>query len=193
MQSSHCLHAIDSVTSLYRVQIYLHDALLAPQQFNQCREVGFKALSHPCTARPQKYVLCRLLCYGAGTNFLTACGILPCSMLYLLEVEAVVKKESRIFAAHNSHWHTCGHLLKTDPLMLHARRMAVGYLLNATDNHQRRNINGQKLICDDCKDSGNEKRHYHYSYEIPYLLPHYSLCVKKRATSHNRPLLYMRL
>ena len=41
------LHAVESVAGLDRVQIHLHDALLAPQSLYKHSEISLEAFSHP--------------------------------------------------------------------------------------------------------------------------------------------------
>ena len=44
---SHSLHTVESVAGLDRVQIHLHDALLAPQSLYKHSEISLEAFSHP--------------------------------------------------------------------------------------------------------------------------------------------------
>lgn len=89
---------IDAVAHLDAVQVDFHDALLAPQEFDEAGEIDLEALAHPGTAGPEKNVLGRLLRDGGG-SVLALVGVLDVAHGGLLdgfEVKAVVLQEAGI-------------------------------------------------------------------------------------------------
>ena len=46
------LGPIDAIAHLDGVEIDLHDALLGPEEFDECGEIDFKAFTHPTAAWP---------------------------------------------------------------------------------------------------------------------------------------------
>ena len=46
------IQTIDGAAHLYGVEVDLHNALLAPQQFYQSREIDLETFSHPASSRP---------------------------------------------------------------------------------------------------------------------------------------------
>ena len=65
--------------------------------------------------------------------------------------------------------------------------MTIGNLLYTTNDHERRDINGQESIGHDSKNGRDEERHYHDTQEFPDFLPHSDLKRKKEGDQHNRP------
>ena len=55
------LGAIDAIAHLDGVEIDLHDALLGPEEFDECSEIDLKTLAHPTAAWPEKDILGGLL------------------------------------------------------------------------------------------------------------------------------------
>ena len=64
MLLSNGLGSIDAFAHLDGVKIDLHNALLGPEEFDECGEIDLKALTHPAAAWPEKDILGRLLRNG---------------------------------------------------------------------------------------------------------------------------------
>ena len=62
MLLSYSFGPIAAIPHLNGIQIYLHDAMLVPQEFYQDGEIRFKTLEHPGALWPKKHVLGCLLC-----------------------------------------------------------------------------------------------------------------------------------
>lgn len=98
MVFGHCVGTIDAVAHLDAVQVDLHDALLAPQEFDEAGEIHLEALAYPGAAGPEENVLGRLLRNGGG-SVLALVGVLDVAHGGLLdgfEVKAVVLQEAGI-------------------------------------------------------------------------------------------------
>ena len=61
MLLSNGLGSIDAFAHLDGVKIDLHNALLGPEEFDECGEIDLKALAHPAATRPEEDILGRLL------------------------------------------------------------------------------------------------------------------------------------
>ena len=61
MLLSNGLGPIDAFAHLDGVEIDLHDALLGPEEFDDCGEIDLKALTHPAAAWPKENILGCLL------------------------------------------------------------------------------------------------------------------------------------
>ena len=99
------LGPIDAVAHLDGVEIDLHDALLGPEEFDECGEIDLKALAHPAATWPQEDILGRLLRDGGGTQ-LTLLWMLTVAlgcMFNGLVVEAVMIIELAILAGYDGH------------------------------------------------------------------------------------------
>ena len=167
----HGIGSIDAITHLNGVEIDLHDALLAPEEFNKYGEIGLEAFANPRTARPQKDVLGSLLGDGAGTKlaFLRMLPIATGSIFNCFEVEAMMFKETLVLTGHDCHWQRGGDVFERNPMMTQRDRLTSAELLSATDKHQGREIDGYEAVGNNRKDSGGEECH-HYPFE-PFQYP----------------------
>ena len=109
------LYTIDTVAHLDAVEIDLHDALLAPNELYQYREIGFKTLAHPRTPRPQEDILRRLLTDGTASTHAFAFHIMHGCLLNGLIIEAMMLQKALVFAGHYCHGHGRRHLLQAYP------------------------------------------------------------------------------
>ncbi len=99
------LDAVYAVAHFDGVEINLHDALLAPKQFDEGGEINLETFAHPRPPGPQKNVLGRLLRDGARAIFLGAsgCQIALGGGADGLEVETMMKQKAGILAGHHGH------------------------------------------------------------------------------------------
>lgn len=181
-------HAIDAIAHLYRVEIYLHDPLFSPKGFDENREIHLQAFSYPRTSLPEKDVFCRLLRYGAATmTYGTLFPVMLCSLPDSVKIKAVVTEKPLVFACHHCYGHIFGHLVERHPCVMQFYLVFVRkYLLAYTYEHQRREIDGDKTVSHNNKNSGSKKSHHYPSYYLinqsehghkknPYPLP----CMKQ--------------
>ena len=163
MSPGHALHAINTITHLDAVEIYLHNALLAPHHFYEEREVCLQAFPYPRASRPKEDIFGRLLRDGARPVHSATLHVVGGGFLYGIEIKAVVFQEACVLTGHYSHGHVAGNLLQRHPLMMPSGRLACRNLLEATYEHQGRGVNGNKPIGHNSKDGGTEKEHHHPS------------------------------
>ena len=140
MLLSYSFGPIDAIPHLNGIQIYLHDAMLVPQEFYQDGEIRFKTLAHPGALWPEKHILGCLLGDGASSAITLSAGSLGHSIAYLLEIKTSVVKESLILTGHHRHRHIDGHGIQRHPMMLELDLLSPTHLLYAADDHQRSHI-----------------------------------------------------
>ena len=162
----HGLGTIDTVTHLDGVQIHLHDTLLGPHQFDQCREIHLKPFSHPRASWPQENVLCRLLrdCRGSQFPFLRMLTITLGSMFYRLIVKPVVIQELRILTGHHGDGQVFRDIRQGFPVVAQFQFLTRLYLFITTDQHQRRHHHWHKTQGYNRKNSGGKECH-HYPFQ----------------------------
>ena len=157
---------VDAVAHLYRIEIYLHDALLRPKQFDECGEVDLEALARPTAPRPQEYILGRLLRDGRGTE-LASLWMLPVTlggMLDGLVVEAVMRHKVGIFAGNDGYGQVGRYFPQGHPMVAQPQFLALASLLRQTDEHQRREVDGEKAKRHHRQNSGAEEGRQYPAY-----------------------------
>lgn len=152
MLLSYGFGSIDAVAHLDGIEVDLHDAFLAPDEFDEHGEVGFQPLAHPAWLRPEEHILGRLLTDSAAAAVAFARATFLQSLVYLDEVESVVREEPLVFAGHHSHGQVDAHRIERYPMMLEAQCVAVVHLLGTADYHQGGDIDGTPLVDDDGED-----------------------------------------
>ena len=166
MPLSNGIDTIDTIAHLNAVEIDLHDALLAPYQFDEYGEINLEALAYPRTARPQEDVLGCLLRDGRSA-MLTLVGMLDIahgSLFDGFEVKAMVFLEVGILRSHNCSGHRRIHLLDGDPMVMESQLLMVGLLLRQANKHKWCEVNGYPPQDNNRKNSGGEERHHYPFY-----------------------------
>ena len=155
MVFGYCIYAIDSVAHLDGVEVDFHNALLAPDELDECGEISLKSFAYPRPARPEEHVLGCLLSDGAGTQFAFApLHITLGSLLDGIIVETVVQQKALVLAGHDGHGHVGRNMLQGHPVVVPRDALTTLHLLNAADEHERSGIYRNKTIrhnSEDCR------------------------------------------
>lgn len=142
------LAAIDTETELYDVEIDLHDAAFAPEQFNQDHIVGLHHFAEKGAAVGKETVFCGLLADAAATTQGTATLIHTISHTETLKQKATaVGKEFDVFGAVDGTDQIGGDGLKGDKTITFALTDGIGStaVLTRSMNHQGGDDRGKEL------------------------------------------------
>ena len=77
-----------------------------------------------------------------------------------------MNKEALVFARHNRYRQVWRNLSQRNPMMAHLYAFSVSRLLKATYHHQRRDVDRNKAIDDNSKNSGTEEKRQSPTYYL---------------------------
>ena len=131
--------AEDAIAHFNHIQIYLHDALLAPKELYQDREICLYCLAQVGARVESEDVLCRLLgdCTASADNT-------PIALILLIRIgdsipiEATVLVELGILVVDDSSDEVGGDVLQCCPLVLYVQLASLLTHLDMTEQHERR-------------------------------------------------------
>ena len=103
MLFGHRLRPVDARSHLDGIEVYLHDALFAPEEFDKDGEIRLDTFSYEIGLWPEEDVFCCLLRDGAGPSAVGMCLVVLYGIAYGLCVETMVQEEKLVLAGHHRH------------------------------------------------------------------------------------------
>ena len=141
-----CLSTKHTIAHFNHIQIYLHDALLAPKELYQDREICLYCLAQVGARVESEDVLCRLLGDGtASADNTTIALILLIRIGDSIPIEATVLVELGILVVDDSSDEVGGDVLQWYPLVLYVQLVSLLTRLDVTEQHERRERNRNEL------------------------------------------------
>ena len=153
-----CLGTKHTIAHFNHIQIYLHDALLAPKELYQDGEICLYCLAQVGARVESEDVLCRLL--GDCT---TSADNTPIVLILLIRIgdsipiEATVLVELGILVVDDSSDEVGGDVLQWRPLVLYVQLASRLMRLDMTEQHQRRERNRNELENQDEGDAAKQE------------------------------------
>ena len=141
-----CLGTKHAIAHFNHIQIYLHDALLAPKELYQDREICLYCLAQIGARVESEDVLSRLL----RDRTASACDAAVALVALVgtadgVPVEAAVVVELGILVVNDSCDEVGGDVLQWYPLVLYVQLASLLTRLDMTEQHQRRERNRNEL------------------------------------------------